>query len=183
MTKQLALLGNPNSGKSTIFNYLTGLYQKTGNYPGVTVERKTGKISNEELSVQLVDLPGTYSLYPLSSDEKIINKILLNPEDPDHPDGIVYILDVTQFEKHLLLYTQIRDLGFPIFLVINMMDLATKRNIILSEEQIKKIRTQRILSCHQGRSWKSGCFEKRNLRICSEYLILYHQKPLLQITA
>ena len=136
MTTQLALVGNPNSGKTTIFNYLTGLQQKTGNYPGVTVDRKSGTISKGNDRIHLIDLPGTYSLYPLSNDEQIVNQVLLNREDQDHPEGIIYILDITQVEKHLLFYTQIRDLGFPLFLVINMVDLAEKRNITISEQQI-----------------------------------------------
>ncbi|MFN4253472.1 MAG: ferrous iron transport protein B [Saprospiraceae bacterium] len=127
---RVALLGNPNSGKSTIFNQLTGLRQKTGNFPGVTVDVKEGKIrfpSGQE--AVLSDLPGTYSLYPTSSDEKIVASVLTNPADPNFPDAIIYIADATHLEKHLLLLTQILDLGLPVIAALNMADSAEEQGI------------------------------------------------------
>ena len=83
---KVALIGNPNIGKSSLFNQLTGLRQKVGNYPGVTVDKKTGVFEFERITYRLVDLPGTYSLYPNSQDEEVANRILLDPKHPDYPD-------------------------------------------------------------------------------------------------
>lgn len=126
----IALVGNPNCGKSTIFNQLTGLRQKTGNFPGVTVDVKEGKLhfpSGKE--AQLTDLPGTYSLYPTSSDEKIVAAVLANPQDVNFPDAVVYVADATHLEKHLLLFTQLLDLGLPVLLALNMSDTAAEIGI------------------------------------------------------
>ena len=129
-TLTIALLGNPNCGKSTIFNQLTGLRQKVGNFPGVTVDKKLGKLLLETGQVaQLIDLPGAYNLYPTSQDERVVLNILANSESAFHPDAIIYIADVTQLEKHLLLFTQAKDLGIPILLVLNMSDEAANQNI------------------------------------------------------
>ena len=137
--RRIALLGNPNSGKSTVFNQLTGLRQKTGNFPGITVDIKEGKIAlptGED--VLLVDLPGTYSIHPTSSDEKIVTGILCNPEDKYFPDAVVYVADVTTLDKHLLLLTQLIDLGFPTILALNMTDIATERGIHVNSELLMK---------------------------------------------
>jgi len=140
-TYKIALVGNPNSGKSTIFNQLTGLRQKTGNFPGVTVDIKSGKIRFAGgIEAILTDLPGTYSLYPTSSDEKIVAALLTHPAHANFPDGIVYIADTNHLEKHLLLLTQIMDLGIPILLALNMSDTAAelgiKVNIIRLSERL-----------------------------------------------
>jgi ferrous iron transport protein B len=127
---KIALIGNPNSGKSTVFNQLTGLRQKTGNFPGVTVDLKEGHLrfpGGQE--AMLVDFPGTYSLYPTSSDEKIVSTVLANPADPYFPDAIVYVADVTNLEKHLLLLTQLLDLQIPILMALNMADTAESMGI------------------------------------------------------
>lgn len=127
---RVALIGNPNSGKSTVFNQLTGLRQKTGNFPGVTVDIKKGPLrlpGGKE--VLLVDFPGTYSFYPTSSDEKLVSAVLSNPTDPVFPEGIVYIADVTNLEKHLLLLTQLLDLDIPVVLALNMSDTADSLGI------------------------------------------------------
>ena len=127
---KVALLGNPNSGKSTVFNQLTGLRQKTGNFPGVTVDIKEGRLRFPSgLEAVLVDLPGTYSLYPTSSDEKIVAAVLTNPQDIYYPDALVYIADVTHLEKHMLLLTQLLDLGIPVLLALNMSDTAAEMGI------------------------------------------------------
>ena len=129
-TYKIALVGNPNSGKSTIFNQLTGLRQKTGNFPGVTVDIKSGKIRFAGgIEAILTDLPGTYSLYPTSSDEKIVAALLTQPANANFPDGIIYIADTNHLEKHLLLLTQIMDLGIPILLALNMADTAAELGI------------------------------------------------------
>lgn len=127
---RVALIGNPNSGKSTLFNLLTGLKQKTGNFPGVTVDKKTGpcKLPNGE-SVEIVDLPGTYSIYPKTLDEQIVQEVLLDKKHPQHPDKVIVVVDASNLKRNLLLFSQIRDLGLPVILVLNMIDIADKRNL------------------------------------------------------
>ncbi len=135
--QKIALAGNPNSGKSSIFNQLTGLRQKVANFPGVTVEKKTGKLQladGEE--VMLVDFPGAYSLYPNSEDERVVLNVLANPADENFPDAVVYIADITSLEKHLLLLTQIKDLGLPCLLALNMADSAAQEGIVVDTQQL-----------------------------------------------
>ena len=119
----VGLVGNPNAGKSSIFNLLTGLRQHTGNFPGVTVDKKIGVsiLPNGE-KVDVLDLPGCYSLYPNTSDEKVVLEVLTNPENEDYPDLIVFIADVNHLERHLLLATQLHDLGIPLIIAVNMID-------------------------------------------------------------
>ncbi len=109
--KKIALLGNPNVGKSTIFNRLTGLQQKVGNFPGVTVDKQEGECKMTNQSIAIIDLPGSYSLYPTSTDEKIVVDYLL--DNKNTIDGVIYIADSTQLERHLLLLTQLIDLKLP----------------------------------------------------------------------
>jgi ferrous iron transport protein B len=126
----IALVGNPNSGKSSLFNSLTGLHQKVGNFPGVTVDKKTGlsKIS-EKISAKITDLPGTYSLYPKRHDEWVSYKVLLD-EDPDViADIIVLIVDASNLKRNLLFCSQIIDLKRPVVVALTMMDIAKKNNI------------------------------------------------------
>jgi ferrous iron transport protein B len=126
----IALVGNPNSGKSTIFNQLTGLRQKTGNFPGVTVDVKEGRVQlSSGREAMLTDLPGTYSLYPTASDEKIVAAVLTNSADAHYPDIVVYVADATHLEKHLLLLTQLLDLNLPVLLALNMSDTAAEIGI------------------------------------------------------
>jgi ferrous iron transport protein B len=120
---KVALIGNPNTGKTSIFNALTGLRQKVGNYPGITVEKKTGSCYlGPSLSATIYDLPGTYSLNTTSLDESVAVEILLNRRDPDFTDVVVVIADVENLKRNLLLFTQIKDLGLRTVLVINMSD-------------------------------------------------------------
>ena len=133
----IALIGNPNSGKSTIFNKLTGLRQKTGNFPGVTVDVKEGRFQLPDgTAATLTDLPGTYSLYPTASDEKIVASVLSNPTDPHYPDAAVYVADATHLEKHLLLLTQILDLNIPVVLALNMSDTADTMGIKVNAQTL-----------------------------------------------
>ena len=136
---KIALLGNPNSGKSSIFNHLTGLNQKIGNFPGVTVDKKTGlsKI-NQSLVAEIIDLPGTYSLYPKSLDEQVVFDFLNSPNDLHYPDFLIVVVDVSNLKRNLLLFTQIRDLGFPVILVLNMLDIAKRTGIKIDVEALKK---------------------------------------------
>lgn len=128
--KKVALIGNPNSGKSSVFNQLTGMRQKVGNFPGVTVDKKTGLVAlGDQLSIQIIDFPGTYSFYPHSDDERIVVQTLTHPGDDNYPDAIIYVADMTKLDKHMLLYTQLMDLGLPLILALNMSDIAEKENV------------------------------------------------------
>jgi ferrous iron transport protein B len=124
--RRIAILGNPNAGKSTLFNALTGLRQKVGNYPGVTVEKKTGVIDLPSgRRAEVVDLPGSYSLQPASPDEMIVRDVLLGLQaDTPPPDLIVFVVDATNLDRHMYLALQVVELGRPMLLVLNMMDAA-----------------------------------------------------------
>jgi ferrous iron transport protein B len=127
---KIALLGNPNSGKSSLFNQLTGLNQKIGNFPGVTVDKRSGYcLLPTGVTAEIVDLPGIYSIYPRSLDEQIVAEILLNHHGTETPDKIVVIADATNLKRGLLLLTQIIDIGLPAILALNMMDLVAKAGI------------------------------------------------------
>ena len=132
-TPVYALVGNPNCGKSTLFNALTGLKQKVGNYPGVTVEKKTGTTySQHGRPITVIDLPGTYSLAARSPDEAVVRDVLLGRRaDTAQPDRIICIVDSTNLERNLYLVHQVLDLGRPAILVLNMMDLAVAAGLNL----------------------------------------------------
>jgi len=135
MSKQVkvALIGNPNTGKTSVFNALTGLNQKVGNYPGITVDKKEGvcKLSRG-VKAYILDLPGTYSLNASSADENVVIELLLNKNDKDFPDVAVVVSDVENLKRNLLLFTQIKDLKIPSILVINMSDLMSRKGISLN---------------------------------------------------
>lgn len=136
----IALVGNPNAGKTSLFNLLTGLNQKVGNFPGITVERKEGKsVINREVKARIVDLPGTYSIYPHTSDERVVLDILTNPSSESFPDLVVVVADATNLERNLLLFTQIHDLGIPVILALNMVETAEKRGFRVNEQQLSEI--------------------------------------------
>ena len=129
---KVALIGNPNTGKTSLFNQLTGLTQKVGNYPGVTVDKKQGacKLSNNRTAI-ITDLPGTYSINPTSVDESIVLTSLLNTADKDFPDVIVVVADVENLKRNLFLFSQVKDLEIPIVLAINMSDQMKKKELQL----------------------------------------------------
>jgi ferrous iron transport protein B len=136
---RVALVGNPNTGKSTLFNTLTGLNQKIGNFPGVTVDKKTGYCQLQDGRVaEIIDLPGTYSLYPKSQDESIVFSVLADKSNPHTPDLVVVILDATNLKRNLLLYTQVADLKIPVIIALNMMDLAKKSGLIIDVDLFSK---------------------------------------------
>lgn len=134
---KIVLIGNPNAGKSSLFNQLTGLRQKVGNFPGVTVDRKSSKVNWQNTELEIVDLPGTYSLYPTSLDERIAVSALIDTQNLDYPDAIIYIIDVTHLERHLLLLTQIIDLQIPVVTALNMNDIAIQQNIYCDEKKLQ----------------------------------------------
>lgn len=128
--QKVALVGNPNSGKSSLFNQLTGLRQKIGNFPGVTVEKRSGITTLPDgTTLEVIDLPGIYSIYPRSLDEQIVAEVLLNHQAPTTPDKIVVIADATNLKRGMLLLSQVMDLGLPTILALNMMDLVAKAGI------------------------------------------------------
>ena len=137
MSKKIALVGNPNSGKTSIFNALTGLKQKVGNFPGITVDKKVGSIkSSQGEPWELIDLPGIYSLTPKSIDEGVTCEVLLDAKHEDHPSGVIIVLDSTNLKRNLVLATQVLDLGIPAMLVLNMSDLAEKNGLSISTERL-----------------------------------------------
>jgi ferrous iron transport protein B len=147
MTRELkvALIGNPNTGKSSIFNALTGLRQKVGNYPGITVEKKTGICQLPAgLTAKLIDLPGAYSLNTTSLDESVAVEILLNKRDADYPDVVVVIAEVENLKRNLLLFTQIKDLGIKTILAINMSDRMSALGVALDVSALETALDTRI---------------------------------------
>lgn len=135
----IALVGNPNSGKSSLFNALTGLNQKVGNFPGVTVDKKTGvsKIS-DTLTASIIDLPGTYSLYPKSADEQVTYEVLLNQHNADRPDMVVVIADAANLKRNLLFCSQIMDLKIPMVIALTMMDIAKSKGITIDIPELER---------------------------------------------
>ena len=136
---KVALIGNPNVGKTSVFNQLTGLNQQVGNYPGITVEKKQGVCKlNENTRARIIDLPGTYSLNASSIDENVVIELLLNKNDEDFPDVAVVVTEVENLKRNLLLFTQIKDLEIPTILVINMADRMELKGIELDIPVLEK---------------------------------------------
>ena len=134
----IALVGNPNSGKSSLFNVLTGLNQKVGNFPGVTVDKKTGNSTiAENQVVNIIDLPGTYSLYPKRSDEWVSYKVLMR-QDALVPDLIVLVADASNLKRNLLFCSQILDLKIPVVIALTMTDLAKKNGTQIDVPVLKE---------------------------------------------
>jgi ferrous iron transport protein B len=140
-TLNVALVGNPNCGKSTLFNVLTGLNQKTGNFPGVTVEKRSGTFriggiqGKASRNINLIDLPGTYSLFPKSPDEYETYRALSN--ESDKPDLVLLVADASGLSRSLVLCTQVIDMGFPVVLCVNMIDLLEESGQTLNLERLK----------------------------------------------
>ena len=144
---KVALIGNPNTGKTSLFNQLTGLNQKVGNYPGVTVDKKQGlsKLSTTQNAI-ITDLPGTYSINPTSIDESIVLKTLLKKDIKESPDVILVVADIENLKRNLLLFSQIKDLEIPTVLAINMVDQMHKKGISIDLSLLKKeLNTEVIL--------------------------------------
>ncbi|MCA0365157.1 MAG: ferrous iron transport protein B [Bacteroidetes bacterium] len=137
---KVALIGNPNCGKSSLFNHLTGLRQKIGNFPGVTVDKKVGfcKIPDGR-DIQVIDLPGTYSLYPNSLDEQVVLEVLTNQNHPDFPSLAVIVVDSSNLKRNLLLFEEVNDLGIPTILALNMLDVANETGISINSPKLEKL--------------------------------------------
>lgn len=137
-TIKVALLGNPNTGKTSLFNALTGLRQKVGNYPGITVEKKVGIAQlNNQTKAQIIDLPGTYSINATSLDETIVYTLLTDETGEDFPDVALVVSDVENLKRNLLLFTQVKDLNIPVVLAINMADVMPKKGIAIDIERLE----------------------------------------------
>lgn len=134
----IALIGNPNSGKSSLFNALTGLNQKVGNFPGVTVDKKVGECRiSDSLTARIIDLPGTYSLYPRRSDEWVAYNVLMNPGTAEQPELYILIVDASNLKRNLLFASQIIDLKKPVVIALTMMDIAAKKGITVDIEGLE----------------------------------------------
>ncbi|MBR2579020.1 MAG: fused ferrous iron transport protein A/B, partial [Clostridia bacterium] len=144
----IALIGNPNSGKTTLFNSLTGSYQYVGNWPGVTVARKEGQVKNTELPINLVDLTGVYSLSPYSPEEIVTRNYIIN----ESPDLIINILDATNLERNLYLTTQLMELGCRIILVLNMSDLLARKGKVIDVKLLEQKLGLPVVSVSAGKN-------------------------------
>ncbi|MFT7421310.1 MAG: ferrous iron transport protein B [Arcticibacterium sp.] len=136
---KVALIGNPNSGKTSLFNQLTGLRQKVGNFPGVTVDKKVGVaklISGQQL--EIIDFPGTYSIYPSSMDEQVVLEVLSNPQNSDYPDLAIVVVDASNLKRNMLLFEQVSNLGIPTVLALNMLDAALEEGLQIDSLQLEK---------------------------------------------
>ena len=131
---KVALVGNQNSGKTTLFNYLTGMNAKIGNWPGVTIEKKTGKIKGTEN--EITDLPGIYSLSPYSTEEEISRQYIFE----EKPDVIINIVDSTSIERSLYLTTQLMELDTKVIVALNMADMLEKKGITIDEKKLEKVK-------------------------------------------
>ncbi|HEX2536494.1 MAG TPA: ferrous iron transport protein B, partial [Chitinophagaceae bacterium] len=135
----IALVGNPNSGKSSLFNCLTGLNQRVGNFPGVTVDKKTGSTDiSDTISANIIDLPGTYSLYPKRLDEWVSYRVLLNQDKDIHADIYVVVIDAANLKRNLLFCTQILDLKRPVVIALTMADLAKRKGIRIDLAELER---------------------------------------------
>ncbi len=145
---KVALIGNPNTGKTSLFNQLTGLKQKVGNYTGITIEKKQGICKlDSRIKAEITDLPGTYSINPTSMDESIVLDTLLNESGDSFPDVVVVIVDIENIKRNLLLFTQIKDLQIPSILVINMIDQMKRKGISIDVQQLEeKLHTKIVLA-------------------------------------
>ena len=165
-TINVALIGNPNTGKTSVFNAITGLNQKVGNYPGITVEKKQGICRLDRTTkAHVIDLPGTYSLNASSMDESVVIELLLNKNDKDYPDVAVVISDIENLKRNLLLFTQIKDLEIPTLLVINMSDRMKSKGISLNIQLLEeKLKTKIALISTR---------EKKGIELLKAYLLDY----------
>lgn len=173
----VALVGNPNSGKTSLFNALTGLNHKVSNFPGTTVEKKTGSFKlSPEKNAHIIDLPGTYSLYPKSADELVTYEILRNKAETNYPDLVVFIADASNLKRNLLLFTQIADLKVPIVLALNMLDVAERRGIKYDIDKLQEKLKVPVISLNARK--KEGIDKLKelllndDLRVTAEYFSL-----------
>ena len=132
MNIKIAVAGQPNCGKSTIFSMLSGIRQHIANYPGVTVDKKSGFFSYKDLDIEMVDLPGTYSFSSYSLEEKVAKRAVIE----ENPDLIINILDASNLKRNLYLTFQLLEIAKPVMVVLNMADIAQKRGIIIDKDKL-----------------------------------------------
>jgi len=178
--KIIALTGVPNVGKTTLFNALTGLNQKVGNFPGVTVDKKSGWLTSEKNKIEILDLPGTYNLYPQSEDEEVVFNVLCDPNYPARVDAVGVVVDMSNLERGLFLATQIIDLGYPTAIVLNMEDIARKEGVSVNKNLLERLlgTPVHIVSADKGTGLKdlksafaSGEFKVGKLSVESKKLL------------
>jgi ferrous iron transport protein B len=177
LTKKLniALVGNPNSGKSSLFNSLTGLNQKVGNFPGVTVDKKTGTSNIAPgFDANIIDLPGTYSLYPKRADEWVAYKVLLNQDEEVKPDMVVLVADASNLKRNLLFCSQIIDLKVPVVVALTMMDLAGKKGTQIDIPGLERELGVPIIAVNPRKN-KSTAPLKKAIELAAEKL--HHAPP------
>ena len=149
MKIKIALAGNPNCGKTTLFNDITGSSQKIGNWPGVTVEKVEGNYKGAK-DVQIIDLPGIYSLSPYTLEEVVTRNYLIN----DDPDVVLNIIDGTNLERNMYLTTQLVEIGVPMVIAVNMIDIVNKRGDVVNLDEIWSPDTWAVSrSCSPSRPW------------------------------
>jgi ferrous iron transport protein B len=136
---KIALFGNPNTGKSSVFNMLTGLRQQVGNFPGVTVEKKSGSFTVAEKEYTLTDFPGTYSIYPRTKDEEVVYRVLTDSTSKEFPELALVVLNASQLKRNLLLCSQLYDLKIPIVIVVNMSDVAQRKGISVDLQKLEEL--------------------------------------------
>ena len=142
---KIALVGNPNVGKSTLFNRLTGLRQKVGNYPGITVEKKTGSFTHQQNRYHVIDLPGAYGIHPSSLDEEIVYDVLIDKTNANHPELVVVVGDPFNLKRAVFLYQQIREMGLPAIFVVNMIDEATQSGLSIDVHKLEKALATKVV--------------------------------------
>jgi len=168
--RKVALIGNPNTGKSTLFNALTGMQARIGNFPGVTVEKKVGRIQFDSRTVELIDLPGTYSLSPRTLDEMVSVDVLLGRQrDVGDVDAVVCIVDASNLERNLYLVSQVLDLGLPTILVLNMWDVAQARHVSIDVEGLRQQLNLPVIVCEAHR--RMGIDEIRSAIVHCDTLV------------
>ncbi|MFT5326841.1 MAG: ferrous iron transport protein B [Planctomycetaceae bacterium] len=168
--RKVAVIGNPNTGKSTLFNALTGMQSRTGNFPGVTVEKKVGRLHLENRVIDLIDLPGTYSLSPRTPDEMVSVEVLLGrQQDVGEIDAVVCIVDASNLERNFYLLSQVLDLGLPTILVLNMWDVAQARQVSIDVEGLRQRLGLQVIVCEAHR--RMGVHELRQAIIHSDTLV------------
>ena len=170
-TNWIALLGNPNSGKTALFNLLTGLNQKVSNYPGITVERKMGRaVLNDQYQVEVLDLPGTYSLAPESFDERIVSEEILSwLHGPSPPRVIVSVVDASNLERNLYLTSQLLDLNIPVVVALTMMDLVEQNDHTIPPEKLcEELEAAEVLHVSVRKNWGVKELKEAIARVINE---------------